>query len=121
MERKPHKQSEKSYRKTLQILQERVDAGVPLKFVDSCELGNKYTCCTLGLCDEGVESEMDGESRERHHFCPHDGRYFTAEGEATNAPIDPFNGCFWKCLIFRCSKESRDLAGERIRKVAGAV
>lgn len=112
-------QSDESYSRTLRELQKRADAGVPLRYQDSEAVGDKYTVCTLGLCDDGIERKMDGVYPQNHHACPHDGRYFTETGERTAAPLEWAYGCFYKCHIFKGSKASRALAPERIRAVVG--
>lgn len=101
MSDKPLYQSDASYKRSLDELMRRVKAGVPLKAVDSDEIGDKYTECTLGLCDRSVEKAMDGVYRADHHVCPHDGRFLESDGTPTGTERKASSGCFFACHIFQ--------------------
>lgn len=113
-------QSDESYKKTLQELSLRVDTKVKLDYEDSCEIGNKYTECNLGLCDRSIQDNMDGTYRANQHICPHDGRYFDRFGntkEFQGAIMS--SGCFYDCHIFQNTGNYQNLIEQRIKKVAG--
>jgi hypothetical protein len=114
---KPLYQSDESYRRTLMELERRVNAGVRLEYYDSEQLGAKNTECTLGLCHDSIEAMQDGVYRDKGHACPHDERYFTADGKPTGAARQRPTGCFYYCNVFQGTKQERKLAQQRIRAV----
>jgi hypothetical protein len=118
---RPLYQSDESYRRTLKELGRRVEAGVPLEYYDCEEIGAKNTECTLGLCDDGIQVSQDGVYRTKDHACPHDRRFFAADGQPTSASGDASIGCFYHCHIFKGNKRSRESAGQRVRAVIATV
>ncbi len=120
---RPLHQSDESYRRTLGLLRERVQKGVTLRYKDSTTTGDKYTICTLGLCDNEIKQSQDGLYRENRHACPHDRRFFDQAGNALPPPDDKgcFNGCFYTCRVFDPRQPGdRRTVGERILAVAAA-
>jgi|ERR1700733_15581824 hypothetical protein len=118
---RPLYQSDESYLRTIEELERRVDAGVRLEYYDCEQIGAKNTECTLGLCHDSIQDMQDGIYRDKGHACPHDERFFTAEGEPTGATPGLPSGCFFYCNIFEGSKKERGLAQQRIRAVVAKV
>lgn len=117
MKNKKLQQSDISYYHTLLVLNKRVKDGTPLRYEDSEVIGNKYTICSLGLCDESLKEKMDGLYPAAEHVCPHDKRYATEDGEAIAADSVDSSGCFYHCRIFSEPNASRERAAVRIQKM----
>lgn len=118
MTKKRMRQSDNSYRNTLDELQRRVRDNVRLEFYDCTDYGAKNTECTLGLCDDTIQEMQDGVYREKHHICPHDARYFNANGERNNNETFELTGCFYSCMVFNPKNSNdRGLAQKRINTV----
>lgn len=111
----PLYQSDASYNACLVELKRRVKEGVDLHAYDDTTRGSKNTECTLGLCDDSIEESQDGVYARKHHFCPHDARYFTKAGEPTGTRPD-LNGCFHTCRVFQRKHRGGSVI-ERIKAV----
>jgi len=118
---RPLYQTDESYRRTLCELDRRVDAAVPLEYYDCEDIGAKNTECTLGLCHDSIKDMQDGMYRDKGHACPHDKRFFTAEGQPTGAAPGLPSGCFFHCHIFQGTKQERQLAQQRVRVAVAAM
>ena len=114
---RPLEQSDASYIRTLETLNNRVQVGVPLKYYDCEDIGAKNTECTLGLCDDDIQASQDGVYRKKCHVCPHDKRAFTSDGKPVAFDQkDMLSGCFWHCHIFKGKPHARqcELVAQRI-------
>ena len=124
---KPMFAGDASYNRALEALKARAnDPDVTIQFFDSNRPGSKDGQCNLGLCDEEIEAQADGDYfRDGRHTCPHDARYFDGKGNRITPPegTNILNGCFYTCRIFSPSKtmlkraraERIYLARQRIR------
>jgi len=91
-------QSKVSYKKTLKALVKKANNKDRIEYFDSETSGAKDTQCNLGLCGEEFKSMQDGTHRKNGHHCPHDGRYFSIEGdvlEGVNLPKSSTDGWCW--------------------------
>lgn len=100
-------QSYNSYRDTLATLKKRIVGGLALNYYDCEDIGNKNTECTLGLCDDSIEASQDGVYQTVGQICPHDSRYFNADGSLTNVTPEAPGGCFYTCHIFQHNRTKR--------------
>jgi hypothetical protein len=96
----PLYQSDASYNQSLLDLKQRARDRLPLTGEDSDAVGDKYTECNLGLCDEKIEESQDGVYRRPNHHCPHDARYFDVHGTRLPEREPDLNGCFYTCRVF---------------------
>lgn len=83
----------KHYKQAISIIKEATNK--PISGVDSTDIGNKYTECSIGLCSPVFEDKSNFPPyRKKHHLCPLDMRQ----------DYNTSSGCFYHCAYFSSSK-----------------
>lgn len=114
---RPNAMVREQYILQLERFRKRIAEGAPLETADSEEIGDKFTLCSWGLCDDSAEMWPE---KELHHW-PHsfltEGRTAPLRvGHGQKCPMDKREtgdrsfSCFFHCRVFQGPKPDQQEA-----------
>jgi hypothetical protein len=106
--------SNERYLAALKRIRDIIASGVDVKAENSNAMGDKYSSCTWGLCDDGKSHWPDAED---YLFSPGNRPWVATKyfKNGQHCPMDSappedghVEGCFWRCLVFNRGMKTPD-------------